>query len=64
MPIGLHLGWNFTLNTIFSSGALGDGLLLSEGGHPISDFYSLVGLWLVPLIIWLIVYNWVPGESS
>lgn len=55
MPLGLHLGWNFMLNTIFSKGPLGEGLLLAEGGHAISDWYSLVGLWGAPLVIFLIV---------
>ncbi|MGA9327074.1 MAG: type II CAAX endopeptidase family protein [Salegentibacter sp.] len=26
MPIGLHLGWNFTYNSIFSNGPLGNGV--------------------------------------
>jgi len=59
MPLGFHLGWNFTLNSIFSSGPLGDGLLLAKGGHQISDWYSLVGLWLVPVVLILIVRIWV-----
>lgn len=64
MPIGFHLGWNFTLNTIFSGGPLGNGLLLTEGGKPISDFYSLVGLWLVPVIVLLVVKYGVSKEPD
>lgn len=58
MPLGLHLGWNFTLNTIFSSGPLQNGLLIAEGGHKISDWFSLVGLWVVPVVVLLIVRFW------
>lgn len=56
LPAGLHLGWNFTLNTIFSAGPLDGGLLWVDGGQAISDWYSLVGLWVVPLILLLILY--------
>jgi membrane protease YdiL (CAAX protease family) len=37
MPIGLHLGWNFTVNTIFSNGPLGNGIILSESNNISSD---------------------------
>lgn len=37
MPIGLHLGWNFTINTIFSNGPLGNGIILSESNNISSD---------------------------
>ncbi|MDX1544501.1 MAG: CPBP family intramembrane glutamic endopeptidase [Christiangramia sp.] len=60
MPIGFHLGWNFTFNSIFSNGPLGKGLLLTDGAQAISDWYSLIGLLLVPLIVLLIVIYWVP----
>jgi membrane protease YdiL (CAAX protease family) len=59
MPLGLHLGWNFTLNSIFSHGPLQGGLLVSVGGHQISDWFSLVGLWVVPVIVLLVVRFWV-----
>jgi hypothetical protein len=64
MPVGFHLGWNFTFNTIFSHGPLGDGLLISKGGAVISDWFSLVGLWIVPLIIFLFVNYLVPSEKE
>lgn len=51
MPIGLHLGWNFTVNTIFSNGPLGNGIILSESNNINSDWFSLIGLWVVPIII-------------
>ncbi|TBW30027.1 CPBP family intramembrane glutamic endopeptidase [Gramella sp. KN1008] len=60
MPLGLHLGWNFFYNSIFSNGPLGEGLILTEGGQAISDWYSLIGLLLVPVIVLLIVIYWMP----
>jgi hypothetical protein len=47
----LHLGWNFTVNTIFSNGPLGNGIILSESNNINSDWFSLIGLWVVPIII-------------
>lgn len=64
MPIGLHFGWNFTFNTIFSKGPLGEGLLIIEGGRMLSDWFSLVGLWLVPVIVLLIIKYWIPTEIN
>lgn len=32
LPFGLHLGWNFIYNTIFSKGPLGELVLVSQGG--------------------------------
>jgi membrane protease YdiL (CAAX protease family) len=63
MPLGLHLGWNFTFNTIFSKGPLGGGLLISKGGSLISDWFSLVGLWVIPMIVFLIIKYLVQAES-
>ena len=63
MPLGLHLGWNFTFNTIFSHGPLGEGFLMSKGGNMISNWFSLVGLWVVPVIIFLIVKYLVRKEN-
>ena len=64
LPLGLHLGWNFTFNTIFSNGPLRNGLLITEGGNRISDWFSLVGLWIVPVIVLLIIKYWVPKENT
>jgi membrane protease YdiL (CAAX protease family) len=63
LPLGLHLGWNFTFNTIFSRGPLGEGLILSTGGTLISDWYSLIGLWAAPIVVILFVKYIVPAES-
>lgn len=63
MPIGFHFGWNFTFNTIFSNGPLGNGLLLSESNNIISDWFSLIGLWVVPIIVLLFVKIVVPQNN-
>lgn len=64
MPTGLHLGWNFTFNTIFSKGPLGEGLLISSAGESISDWFSLIGLWIIPLIVLFFVKYLVPKEEG
>lgn len=64
MPTGLHLGWNFTFNSIFSNGPLGNGILLSESEKVISDWFSLIGLWIVPLIVLLFVKRFVPKKEN
>ncbi len=64
LPLGLHLGWNFTFNSIFSQGPLGNGLLIMESGHNVSDWFSLVGLWIVPLIVFLIIRYCIKEEPT
>ena len=63
LPIGLHIGWNFTLNTVFSKGPLGEGIIITSGGENMSDWFSLVGLWIVPVIVLLFVKFLVPGSE-
>lgn len=63
MPVGLHLGWNFTNNTIFSTGPLGKGIILLEKNKIISDYFSLIGLWVVPLIILIFITRYVPENK-
>lgn len=64
LPIGLHLGWNFTFNTIFSKGPLRNGLLVAEGGNMISDWFALIGLWGVPVILLLIIKYGFPKDNT
>jgi len=63
MPIGLHLGWNFTFNSSFSNGPLGNGIILSDSENVISDWYSLIGLWLVPVLVFIFVKGFVPERD-
>lgn len=63
MPIGFHLGWNFTFNTVFSNGPLGNGILLIESKNIISDWFSLIGFWIVPLIVLLFVKRFVSKSN-
>jgi membrane protease YdiL (CAAX protease family) len=63
LPIGLHLGWNVTFNTIFSNGPLGKGILLLESDQILSDWFSLVGLWLAPILLILFVSYCIPKRN-
>src|SRR5690554_4336422 len=42
LPFGLHLGWNFIYNTIFSKGPLGELVLVAQGGTELGDWTSLL----------------------
>ncbi len=68
LPFGLHLGWNFTYNTIFSKGPLGDLLLVSNGGHELSDWTSLLnfvsGMIIVPLFVIMYVKYFIHEEKD
>ncbi|MEQ8906943.1 type II CAAX endopeptidase family protein [Ekhidna sp.] len=50
LGFGLHLGWNFVYNTIFSKGPLGEMILVMEGGATLGDVGSLINF-LVPMIV-------------
>jgi membrane protease YdiL (CAAX protease family) len=51
LPIGLHLGWNFTYNSVLSLGPLGPQLLTpSVTGAPVEGWPSLV-IYLVGAIV-------------
>lgn len=66
LPLGLHLGWNFVNNTIFSKGPLGELVLISNGGQDLTDWISLlnfvVGLVFVPILIIIYVRYFVKDE--
>jgi len=68
LPFGFHLGWNFVHNTIFSKGPLGELLLISSGGHELSDWASLLnftsGLILVPLLLLIYIRYFVKNENG
>ncbi len=68
LPFGLHLGWNFILNTIFSKGPLGELMLIPQGGHELSDWVSLgnflSGLVLVPILVLIYVKYFVKEETE
>ncbi|MEP0985712.1 CPBP family glutamic-type intramembrane protease [Ekhidna sp.] len=59
LAFGLHLGWNFTLNSIFSKGPLGDQLLIHRGGEMVGDVVSLINFLISMILIPLIVFIWV-----
>ncbi len=68
LPFGLHLGWNFIYNTVFSKGPLGELVLISQGGHPLADSASLLnfvsGLILVPVFVLLYVNFFVKDTAD
>lgn len=68
LPLGLHLGWNFIHNTIFSKGPLGELVLTSQGGNELSDWTSLLnfilGLVLVPILLLFYVRYFVKEETK
>lgn len=67
-PLGLHLGWNFVYNTIFSKGPLGELVLISKGGNELTDWASLLnfinGLVIVPILVLIYVKFFVKKETE
>lgn len=68
LPFGLHLGWNFIYNTIFSKGPLGELVLISKGGNELTDWSSLLnfvsGLVLVPILVLIYIRYFVKKEPE
>jgi membrane protease YdiL (CAAX protease family) len=66
LPFGLHLGWNFVHNTVFSKGPLGDLILISKGGNELTDWISLlnftIGLIIVPALVLIYVKYFIVQE--
>ena len=68
LPFGLHLGWNFIYNTIFSNGPLGELLLIQKGGTELTDLPSLLnfisGLIIVPILVLIYIRYFVKTETG
>ncbi|MGO3156450.1 CPBP family intramembrane glutamic endopeptidase [Mesonia sp.] len=68
LPFGLHLGWNFVYNTIFSKGPLGELLLISQDGNELTGWASLLnfvsGLIIVPILVLIYVLFFVKEETK
>lgn len=68
LPFGLHLGWNFIYNTIFSNGPLGELMFISKGGIELTDWTSLLnfvsGLVIVPILVLIYVKYFVKVETE
>lgn len=68
LSFGLHLGWNFIYNTIFSKGPLGELVLISKGGIELTDWASLLnfvsGLVIVPILVLIYVRYFVKKETE
>ena len=67
LPFGLHLGWNFIYNTIFSKGPLGNLMFISAGGKELTDWASLLnfisGLIIVPILVLFYVKYFVKDDK-
>lgn len=61
LPIGLHLGWNFTFNSVFSNGPLGEQIFVraSEPVQAMNEFglltYFVLPNVIVPLLTYVLV---------
>jgi membrane protease YdiL (CAAX protease family) len=68
LPFGLHLGWNFINNTVFSKGPLGDLIFVSHSGNTLAGWASLLNftsdLVLVPIIVFVYVRYLVKEETA
>ena len=68
LPFGLHLGWNFIYNSIFSNGPLGELMLISKGGNELSDWTSFLnfvsGLVIVPILVLIYVRYFVKKDAE
>ena len=68
LPLALHLGWNFTLNTIFSRGPLGELLINVDMGNQLTGWLSLfdflIPMVLVPILILLYVIYFVDRKEK
>lgn len=68
LPSGLHLGWNFIHNTIFSKGPLGELVLISQGGNELTDWTSLwnfaSGLIIAPALVIVYIRFFVKEERE
>ena len=51
VPAGLHLGWNFVFNTVFSKGPLGEIIFVKAGENTAVDGQSFVSFLLQMLVL-------------
>ena len=70
LPIGLHLGWNFVFNAIFSKGFVATPVLILEGSSnyaPLEGYLSIVNSLLqniLPSILTLLLLKFVSVRPS
>lgn len=68
LPFGIHLGWNFVQNTLFSKGPLGQLVFISEGGNQLIGWVSLCNFFvssiLVPIILIVFVAYFFERENK
>ena len=68
LPFGLHLGWNFVHNAIFSKGPLGELVLVSRGGTELADWNWILNFIsssiLVPILLIIYIRYFVNEETE
>ena len=64
LPVGLHFGWNFLNNVIFSQGPLGDQLLILEVGERFSVFENIVIFFVSTLLLPLCSFLYIKRLKS
>ena len=63
LPFGLHLGWNFVHNSIFSKGPLGDLLLISQGEQAMGDWISLLNFFVTMVVVPILILYFVKHKK-
>lgn len=68
LPLALHLGWNFTLNTIFSKGPLGELVISMSLGNQLTGWLSLLDFLIpmvfVPILMLLYVHHFINRKEK
>tara|TARA_B000000475_G_C15933997_1_gene421998 strand:- start:285 stop:989 length:705 start_codon:yes stop_codon:yes gene_type:complete len=68
LPFGLHLGWNFVHNAVFSKGPLGKLILVSRGGTELADWNWILNFIsssiLVPILLIIGIRHFVNAETE
>ena len=59
LPFGLHLGWNFVHNTIFSKGPLGELVLVSTGGIELEEWNWILNYIGSSIVVPIILIVWI-----
>lgn len=69
-PIGLHFGWNFVAAIVFSSGPVGNQLLVEQGGAAVTSewvtllFFSLQAIVAPGIVTWFLARVYRPPAAQ
>ncbi len=59
LPFGLHLGWNFVHNSIFSKGPLGELVMVSRGGTELVDWSWILNFVSSSIVVPILLLIWI-----